>query len=415
MTIIDAQARRQNSFMTFRENTHVGRHGWLRLTPAYSYRLVEEAIAQSSMDREGSVLLDPFSGSGTTGLVGAEHGLRSHLVDVNPFLVWFAGAKTRNYTPKAVQLAEERAIDFAVEGPEISGDGLWQPDLHHIERWWNSNELEALRVLHHLVSTATLPVESRDLLLVAFCRTLIAVSNAAFNHQSMSFKDETPANSDTDTPAKVWDVWAAEAAAVIGSASVPLSGQVECHLGDARELARSVTGKVDLLYTSPPYANRMSYIRELRPYMYWLGYLTEARQAGELDWTAIGGTWGIATSRVAGWEAEEPVPLSHNFGEKIQRIQSAQSKNGDLLSRYVHKYTADMWQHFRSAHEVLQPGARAIYIVGNSTFFGEVVPVEQWYGELMEQSGFGDIKVEAIRKRNSKKALFEFAVSGTRR
>ena len=28
----------------------------------------------------------------------------------------------------------------------------------------------------------------RDLLLVAFCRSVIALSNAAFNHQSMSFK-----------------------------------------------------------------------------------------------------------------------------------------------------------------------------------------------------------------------------------
>ena len=29
----------------------------------------------------------------------------------------------------------------------------------------------------------------RDLLLVAYCRTLIGLSQAAFNHQSMSFKD----------------------------------------------------------------------------------------------------------------------------------------------------------------------------------------------------------------------------------
>ncbi|WP_322490103.1 hypothetical protein [Chloroflexus sp.] len=38
-----------------------------------------------------------------------------------------------------------------------------------------------------------------------------------------------------------------------------------------------------LVITSPPYPNRMSYIRELRPYMYWLGYLNNGRDAGELD------------------------------------------------------------------------------------------------------------------------------------
>ena len=46
----------------------------------------------------------------------------------------------------------------------------------------------------------------------------------------------------------------------------------------------------------------MSYIRELRPYMYWLGILENARDTGELDWSAIGGTWGVATSRLASLE-----------------------------------------------------------------------------------------------------------------
>lgn len=49
----------------------------------------------------------------------------------------------------------------------------------------------------------------------------------------------------------------------------------------------------------------MSYIRELRPYMYWLGFLNKAKEAGELDWKAIGGTWGIATSRLSCWERSE--------------------------------------------------------------------------------------------------------------
>lgn len=42
--------------------------------------------------------------------------------------------------------------------------------------------------------------------------------------------------------------------------------------------------------TSPHYPNRISYIRELRPYMYWMKFLGEAREAGEMDWKAIGGT-----------------------------------------------------------------------------------------------------------------------------
>ncbi len=50
--------------------------------------------------------------------------------------------------------------------------------------------------------------------------------------------------------------------------------------------------------------------------------------------------------------------------------------------------------------------AWVIYVVGNSIFFGVPVPTERWYGDLM------DVEIEAIRKRNSKKGLFEYTVTG---
>jgi hypothetical protein len=79
---------------------------------------------------------------------------------------------------------------------------------------------------------------------------------------------------------------------------------------DARTLTPLDGNIHDLVITSPPYANRISYIRELRPYMYWLGFLTDGAEAGELDWRAIGGTWGIATSRLKLWQPQLPVPAS---------------------------------------------------------------------------------------------------------
>ena len=51
------------------------------------------------------------------------------------------------------------------------------------------------------------------------------------------------------------------------------------------------------------------------------------------------------------------------------------------------------------------------YIVGNSTFYGVLLPVERIYAAMFEQLGFEDIRCRAIRKRNSKKELFEFDVS----
>ena len=57
----------QNAQYTFKYNTSMGRHGWLRLTPAYSVRLVEEIL--SELEYSPQCVLEPFSGTGTTELV----------------------------------------------------------------------------------------------------------------------------------------------------------------------------------------------------------------------------------------------------------------------------------------------------------------------------------------------------------
>jgi hypothetical protein len=50
--------------VTFRGNLRSTRHGWLRLTPAYSVGLVHELLATRS--RPDLPVLDPFCGTGTT-------------------------------------------------------------------------------------------------------------------------------------------------------------------------------------------------------------------------------------------------------------------------------------------------------------------------------------------------------------
>jgi len=76
---------------------------------------------------------------------------------------------------------------------------------------------------------------------------------------------------------------------IVASSKEELKGCATVVYGDSRKLDKE-NCKFDMVITSPPYPNRISYIRELRPYMYWLGFLTTGEQAGEMDWEAIGGT-----------------------------------------------------------------------------------------------------------------------------
>jgi hypothetical protein len=402
----DANRLRQRTDFTYKANLRTGRHGWLRLTPAYGVKIVEQIIEEFS---EPSTVLDPFCGTGTTALSAAYHGHSGITMDINPFLVWLGNAKADYYSASVIAKTGDAcgaALDL-VRGRKITP--IAPPPLHNIERWWSPSALRFLCELRAAIDeVSNSNSQVRTLLSVAFCRNLIALSNAAFNHQSMSFKEVSQESFalEHDFGAN----FAADVRFVLAGAAENPNGAASVILGDARNVRDAVAEKAHCVITSPPYANRMSYIRELRPYMYWLGFLQSGKEAGELDWLAIGGTWGVATSRLSDWVASRNDFVSKSLSRSIANIASADSKNAVLLSRYVAKYFDDMWLHFQNITDSLAAGASLHYIVGNSTFYGTLLPVEAIYAEMLAALGFTNIECRPIRKRNSKKELIEFDV-----
>ena len=406
MVAVAEEKLRQRTDYTYKFNADTGRHGWLRLTPAYSVKVVEGLLA--GLKRQSRVL-DPFCGTATTSLCASYLGHNSTTVDINPFLAWVARTKLARYSSIRTSSAYD-ACRRITRSAKLGATNPDAPPIHNIDRWWDPAALEFLCLLRSRIESESLEkTAERDLLMIAFCRTLIKVSNAAFNHQSMSFKRNS--QSRTLSSAGMKKTFGDDVRFVLEGAKENPSKSGRAVLGDARRLGEAVDGQFDFVVTSPPYANRMSYIRELRPYMYWLEFLENGRDAGDIDWSCIGGTWGVATSRLAGWRRSK-CSFSHPILEAaLDEISLSGNKSSAILANYAAKYFEDMWAHFNSLVDVLNKGATVHYIVGNSAFFGVLLPVEQIYASMLECLGFENVECTAIRKRNSKKELVEFDVS----
>lgn len=400
------ESRTARARFTFHGNVRETRYGWLRLTPAYSVHLVRELL-QARVLPELPVL-DPFCGTGTTLLTCAELGIACATLDVNPFLVWLARAKTAKYNSKSLARADALLTEMS-RAALARGNAPWLPALYQIEKWWGKPALHALGRAFAVLQQSDADEAARDLAKLAFCRSLIKSANVSFGHQSMSFAEAgKKAPSARHVSVALREAFAPIAKAA--SVSLPSSAR-RVHLGDARTVAKHV-GKAPFgsVITSPPYANRMSYVRELRPYMYWLGYLEQPSDAGELDWQAIGGTWGSATSRVAVWQSARKSPLAN-----LDSITLKIAQQSDVLARYVAKYFVDMLAHVKSLSGVVARGGQVHYVVGNSKFFDVVLPVEQIFAEIFELCGFRGAKITTLRKRTSKPELFEYLVSASKR
>lgn len=409
-------ARTRREEHTFRGNLASTRHGWLRLTPAYSVRLVQQLLSSGKLEPP---FLDPFCGTGTTLLSCAEQGLDCDTTDINPFLIWLARGKVAAYSPAAREEARASLASLCRAARRKRPERAWTPPIHRIERWWSPGTLGALSrafaALCALEEGSSRP--ALDLLRVAFCRVLIQCSRAHFGHQSMSFApalaSSNPAAAEAEREEVAQRLTAALESVLVAAAQRLPPTRRRAVLADARSLqARLPTAHYGSVITSPPYANRMSYIRELRPYMYWLGYLADRTRAGVLDWSAIGGTWGSATSNLASWRPEPSVPpLDADTEARLRAI----AESSALLSTYVRKYCHDMFHHFVSLARVLRPGGSAHLVVGNSKFYDVVVPVEQVLARQLEQAGFRAVEVTVLRKRSSKKELFEYVLAAQRR
>ena len=353
-------------------------------------------------------MLDPFCGTGTTLLTCAELGIAGATLDVNPFLVWLARAKTAKYSAKSLTRAETLVAEMS-RAALARGNAPWLPALFQIEKWWAKPALHALGRAFAVLQHSDADTPGRDLAKLAFCRSLITSANVSFGHQSMSFAPHGA----TAPNARQVSVALREAFTPIAKAAaiaLPTSAR-RVHLGDARTVADHVGNTLfGTVVTSPPYANRMSYVRELRPYMYWLGYLEQPSDAGELDWQAIGGTWGSATSRVAAWQSKHKSPL-----DDLEAITSRIADHSDVLARYVAKYFVDMLLHVKSLSAVVARRGEVHYVVGNSKFFDVLLPVERIFAQIFERCGFHRATVTTLRKRTSKPELFEYLVSASKR
>jgi hypothetical protein len=398
--------------LTHKANLRQTRYGWLRLTPAYSVHLVQEIL--SHIAPQDAIVLDPFCGTGTTALVCAEKGITVDTTDINPFLLWLTKVKTAPYNSE--DIAElQSAAQIISESITISNSAsVWIPPIHQIERWWDSDVLQIIGNMMGMINKMgeIYPEKVIDLLKIAFCRVIITHSSASFDHQSMSFKQKINAPLFYDVADEVRATWEVAVSEIVSSARSDIRATPGIFLCDARDLSALLPHHYyTCVITSPPYPNRMSYIRELRPYMYWLSYLRDGREAGELDWKAIGGTWGIATSRVGKWSPSEPRTIPYaGFSAIIARIAA----KSDILARYVHKYFYDMVFHVDEVFAVTKSGASIHYIVGNSKFYNVMVPVEEIFAAMFEDRGFVDVTVRPIRKRTSKKELYEYVVSARR-
>lgn len=327
----------------------------------------------------GERVLDPMMGSGTTIVEALIEGRKGIGLDLDPLALQLSRVKTMPVATDDLRQAGAEVISAANKlvsnGKTIERNLVERFDERtrdFIDYWFLPATQRELMALVLAIGNVREPVIRRFLELT-FSSVIVTKSGGVslardLAHSRPHRVDKTPKNALNQFALRLRKNLASIAELKSnGVTATPLAG-------DAR-IMPFANGVIDLVVTSPPYANAIDYMRAHKFSLVWLGKSVE--ELSELRSEYIG-------SERVGDKSALQVELPRRAGIVIQQLAQLDAKKAVIL----HKYFAEMQSVLAEAYRVLRPDSVAVVVVGTSTMRGMDVQTHSCLADIGASVGF---------------------------
>lgn len=232
--------------------------------PARFIPQIPKSLIDLLYPNDGSVVLDPFCGSGTTLVEATRAGIPAVGVDLHPLAVLVSKVKTAS-SPSTISTLAKRIVDDAKRATEP----LQLPNIPRLDHWFQPNVQQALTRLTTLIHERD--GDARNALSVALSSIIVKVSNQESDTRyaaiDKSINDEAVYEHFVRA-ARLIDAARGVDALFTESTSTVRLLQSDILDVEPRDIG---VGTVGLVITSPPYPNAYEYWLYHKYRMYWLG------------------------------------------------------------------------------------------------------------------------------------------------
>ena len=328
--------------------------------------------------KPGDLILDPFTGSGTTNVEAIMNQRHSIGIDIDPFARFLSKVKTRKLELFNLKNNVNSLLSEIVKfNPKyISKKEL--PDFPYRDNWFNFEILQELAFLKKIIIGQT-DGEIKDFLLITLSSIIRQVSNADNNCTRTVVRKKLnkkiyPSMALTKFAEKLLlntyrmeeFVWKC----TDSTKTIIPDGS------DAKNI-KYEDNTFDLALTSPPYVNAVDYPRTHQLEIYWLGIMS--------------GSLTPLKRKHIGTESVFVKDYGHKHSIGIEEADIVINKiyKQDPRRAYIaYKYLYDMKTHLIEVYRVLKKNAKYVVVVGNNRIRGELFENWKYLISIAESIGF---------------------------
>lgn len=350
-----------------------GTHAFAAKFPAQLPRHFIEGLSEP-----GETILDPMAGSGSTLVEGWLLDRQMIGVDLDPLALRQCRAKTTWVAPRIIEgtgqgvLADARRRVEVDQPLETLRDELDAATKAFLDYWFfreTQAELAALALAIREETDSAL----RNLLEVLFSATIVTKSGGVSRARDLAHsRPHRVADKQPRSPFRMFESQLRQAVRAFGETPNRYDKSGWVLSADCRSLPLA-NNSIDLIVTSPPYANALDYMRAHKFSLVWLG-----QQVAELS--SLRGKY-IGAERL---DNEEAVPLPENAQRAIANLSEVDRQK----SRVLAKYLREMRRVIEEMYRVIRPGRAVIIVIGPSTMRGKRIATQEFLARIAEQVGF---------------------------
>jgi DNA modification methylase len=392
-------------------------HGWYRFVLSFPPHLVRDYLDRFGIG-SGQRVLDPFCGTGTTLVECKKLGIPSVGLEANP-MACFASRVKVDWTPDPDALLAHAQELGELAREEMRSHGIDDDFFFSSPRKRTCPLLSLPAEQEKLLlkgSISPLPLHKTLVLLkhfdlyrdetvdaherLALAKALVeAISNLHFGPEV----GVGPAKKDAPTVAPWLD--GVRAIAEDLRALAPLHTTPSAvHQADARRVDCLLDPQsIDAVITSPPYPNEKDYTRTTRLESVLLGMIRDKADLRAVKQGLVrSNTRTVFVKDVDDrWVAGHPEVQRIAEAIEARRIELGKTSGFErMYPRAVKLYFGGMFRHLASLRQVLRPGARLAYVVGDqASYLRVMIRTGQILADMAKSLGYELLGIDLFRTR----------------